>query len=1503
MTLDFSGWALNNKKLVYFLVAVLVAGGLFSAYKMGKLEDPEVKVKTAMVIATRPGASATEMELEVTDALERAIRTIGDVDNVKSWSYNDLSIIQVELKSTTKDETLEQCWDILRRKVGDVAISLPEGTAVKVQDDFSLVYGMFYALTGEGFSDRELSDYASLVQRELTNVSGVARVQIYGELDETIDITLQPERMASLGVSPMEVLATLKGQNGIFYAGYFDNGDKRVRVTVDDKLQTVEQISQIVIQGHEDDQLRLVNIATVESGYAKPVRNSMTHNGKKALGIAVAASSGTDIVKLGAEVEKCLENLSETRFPAGIEYEKVFYQPERVTDALETFFINLIESVAIVIAVLMLTMGIRSGIIIGISLITIVIGSFLLLDFFDGTMQRVSLASFILAMGMLVDNAIVIVDGILIDLKQGKSRHEALVSIGRRTAMPLLGATLIAILAFLPVFLSPDTAGVYVRDLFVVLAVSLMLSWILALVHMPLMADRWLKSAPKRNDAGNADSEKIYDSRVYGWLRSALHFGLRHRIASVAGAVVLVAVSVVGFRYVKQGFFPDMTYNQLYMEYKLPEGTNSTRVASDLRNIESYLCSRPEVTDITASIGGTPARYNLVRSIATPSLAYGELIISFTSAESLSDNIDEIQKYLTDNYPDAYVKLKKYNIMYKKYPIEATFVGPDPAVLNRLADSAMSIMEQTPEVCLITTDWDKAVPVMRAGYNQIEARRSNLTRENVAMSLLTATGGIPIGTFYEGRHENTIVLKCAEADGKSIENLENVPIFSALPDIGSLIDEETLLKFKMGTIDRDEIIRRLAQTYSLGQLGNGIAIEWEHPVIPRYNGQRSQTVMCSPIADVPTEAARQAVARQIEKIELPAGYSFHWGGEKEANSDTMHYLFMQVPLGIVLIIAVLIMLFGDYRKPTLVICCIPLLAIGIVAGMLIADKTFNFCSIVGALGLVGMLLKNCIVLLDEVNDEIGRGVEPVKALVESSCSRLRPVMMASLTTILGMIPLLGDDLFGSMAATIMGGLFFSTLATLFYLPILYALFFNINTAKNNMPKNRFPFIAVAIAFGAGLCPLSAKAQTTLSMDECIILAKEHNKKIAVADFQIASAEYMLKSAKANFLPSFSFEAMGIYANTDGSLDFEGGMLPVIGADGNPSDYNAFFPGLSVKYEMDLIYNATVKMVQPIYMGGKIRAGYKMAQIGRDMALLNRRISESDVVIQTSCAYADLVRAYELHKVSVSYNSMLDELKRAVEKAYKAGTKSKNEVLKVEVKLNESILKLRRAENAIRLATMNLCHYIGRPLDEKINVNTDLPKAEFETSNATDISSRPEVDLLANRSELMRHKVDMARSERLPQMGLTVQYGYMNGLKINGTRLFDRWSLLTGLQISVPLFNFGNQSNKVRVAKVQYEQSLAEESEAKELLELEAVQMKNRLDEAELELHLAEISLTSASENLRVSRRQYEVGAESLSDHLEAQVLWQQAETALVEARISRFLRSLEYRKSVGRVVG
>lgn len=554
------------------------------------------------------------------------------------------------------------------------------------------------------------------------------------------------------------------------------------------------------------------------------------------------------------------------------------------------------------------------------------------------------------------------------------------------------------------------------------------------------MANQYLRPTPAPQQG---EGTPHYDGKVYAALRRVLHFGLTHRWTAVFIVVGLLVLSGIGFRFMRQGFFPDMVYDQLYMEYKLPEGTNYTQVEKDLQDIEAYLKTRPEVTHVTASLGGTPGRYNLVRSVANPSLAYGELIIDFTSAETLVENLEDIQTYLSDHYPNAYVKLKRYNLMFKKYPIEAQFLGPDPAVLHQLADSARSIMEQSEAVRLITTDWDPQIPVLTIEYDQAAARALGLSRTDVSYSLLTACGGLPIGSFYEGIHRNTLYVKCLDENGRPIEDLGNTQVFSTLPSLNGLLSEETFVKLRSGKLSKEELIEQLMGSTPLKQISKRIDLRWEDPVVPRYNGQRSQRMQCTPAADMETEAARQAIVRQIESIPLPEGYSLQWQGERKASTQSMKYLFKNFPMAIILMIAILILLFKDYRKPAIIFCCIPTVIIGVVAVMLLTGKTFNFVAIVGTLGLIGMLLKNGIVLMDEITLQLSQGVPPVTALIDSAQSRLRAVSMAALTTILGMIPLLPDAMFGSLAASIMGGLTVSTLITLVFIPILYALFFGI----------------------------------------------------------------------------------------------------------------------------------------------------------------------------------------------------------------------------------------------------------------------------------------------------------------------------------------------------------------------------------------------------------------------------------------------------------------------------
>ncbi|MDR2362310.1 MAG: efflux RND transporter permease subunit [Prevotellaceae bacterium] len=1035
--------ALKNRLLIWFLVVAFIAGGVFAFFDMGKMEDPELIVRVAQVVTVYPGASAQEVELHVTDPLEKAIRSMTGLGAVESKSSANMSIIQVTLDVTMPEKEIQQHWDILRRKVNDLLPDLPpEAQKPVVMDDFGDVYGLFYVFTTDGFSDDEFNDCIESIKQELQTVEGAGKVATCGEQKPCIYIDIKQDRLAHLGVHFYELIQTIRAQNQMVYPGYFQSGNNRMRLEITDRYSHIEDIENLLIKGHEDDQLRLGDIATVHYGIIDPARQSMRYDGRGAIGLAVSMAPGHDITKVGKAVEKRLEQLVQTgSIPLGIEFHKVFFQSDRVNDAIRVFLQNLLEAIVIVIFVLMLTMGFRSGVILGTNLLVIVLGSFIILNLCDGTLQRVSLGALVLALGMLVDDAVVVVDGILVDRQRGVPRMQYLTDTARKTALPLLGATLIAILAFFPIFLSPDMAGIYVRDMFIVLAVSLAISWILSVTLAPIQADIFLrKKKPARSEA------ELFTGKFYVGLRRMLYFMLSHRLSTLAAVVALLALTVFGFGFVRQGFFPDFTYEQAYIEYKMPEGTHIHKVKTDLQHMEQQLLARNDVLHVTSSYGGTPFRYNLVRSVSEPSLSYGELIVDFTTPEALQKALPALQKELSENYPQAYVRIKKYNLMYKPFPIEALFCGPDPAVLKTLSAQAEAIMREEPSVMLVTNNWEPEAPVFMVAYNQSISRNTGVSRADIALSLLAATDGIPVSLYHNGETAAPLLLRTTDIRNRSLDDLSNIPILKAIPSLPTL-HQETIIGLMTGSRDRSAIISDILQPTLLSQVSDSLYLHWEDPVIRRVEGKRAICAQCNNMFGYTPAQSRKAIREKIEQIPLPDGYELSWRGEAQAKAESTRYLFAGVPVSIVLMFVILLMLFKDIRKPLIIVLCIPLASIGIVGGLLISGKEFGFVAIVASLGLIGMMIRNGIVLLEEVMRLSRAGTPPIDALLTASSSRFRPVVMAAATSIVGMIPLLSDVLFGSLAVVFMGGLTVGTIITLMIVPVLYAVLYKIKVNR------------------------------------------------------------------------------------------------------------------------------------------------------------------------------------------------------------------------------------------------------------------------------------------------------------------------------------------------------------------------------------------------------------------------------------------------------------------------
>ena len=929
--MNITSYALKNRALLKFLLAILLTGGIFSFYQMSKMEDPEITVIQAMVIATYPGATPYEVELEVAEPLERAILTMPSVRNVQSKSMDNLCMLTIDLEKTTQPGDLQQEWDLLRRKINDIIPSLPSGASTPVvMDNFGDVFGMFYAITFDGFSPTETMDYVTMIERRLKTIEGVGQISLYGEPVPSIDVEIDQTRIASLGILPSEILSSINNNNTTIYGGALESGNSRYSLDIGGKYQSINDIGKSILKGHQDETFKLSDIASIKPGTVSPLRSSLYYDGIQAVGLSIAMKKGFDITKVGKAVTKEIEQIN---LPAGIEINKVFYQPDRVNKAIHQFIGNLILSIVIVIAVLMITMGWRTGAVIGLGLLITVLGTVMILGMLNGTLQRVSLGAFIIAMGMLVDNAIVVADGILVDKRRGIKAPDVLTNTTDKTAWPLFGATVIAILAFFPIVLSPDTAGQYVRDLFIVLTVSLLLSWLLALTQIPLNMDRIIRN--KKYKQQQQQSNRYEDK-----FRKAVTFVLTHKTVMLSGVIIMLGLSIWGFRYVPRGFFPNMVYDQLYIEYQRNDTKNNAQIESDLKEIENWLKTQEGIKHVTISMGGTPSRYNLVRTIAEPALNYGELIVDFESPKILEKSTAAIQQYLNDQFPEAYARVKRYNLMYMKYPVELMFTGPDPAVLKSLAEQAKNVMDQTDGAILVTDDLKNSVPSLYVNYNHERAAQSALSRTEVGLSLLAATDGIPVSVFYDGKHRIPIIFKTTGAE------LENNAVWRIIPNVDAL-NEETFRDIYLGLKDKGDVIEELTATVPIHQINDQILINWKEPVVRRYNGNRAIKAQCNTTEQVTAEQLRQRLVPEINQIDLPDGYTMTWQGEYEASSEAQKYLFANVPLAIVLMIGILIAFFKDYKKQLIIILCLPLDFFGIVLSCLSGGKDFGFVAIVG----------------------------------------------------------------------------------------------------------------------------------------------------------------------------------------------------------------------------------------------------------------------------------------------------------------------------------------------------------------------------------------------------------------------------------------------------------------------------------------------------------------------------------------------------------------------------
>ena len=1007
-------YSLENKKIIYFFLAIMLIGGIYSFFKLPKKEDSPFVIKQAVLVTQYPGATPQEVEKLITEPIEREIQSMSDVFQIKSESYFGMSKISIELQPTLAPDYMPVKWDELRRKVANIQPRLPSGaSAINVSDDFGDVFGIYYALTAdEGFTYDDMRDWAQKIKTELTPIQGVQKVYLFAEQTQVVNVRISVPKLANLGIDPNSIQQVLQTQNLLVNTGEIMTGTYQLRVRAEGTYKSIEDIRDQLIVTKGGGEVRLGDITTIERGYMDPPSNLMRVDGKRAIGIGVATGAKDDVVAVGDAVAEHLKEM-EQLFPIGMELKTIYPENQIANEANNGFILNLIESLLIVIVIIFLVMGSRAGMLVGSSLLFSVGGTLLIMLIWGVGLNRTSLAAFIIAMGMLVDNAIVVTDNAQVGIKRGLSRYQALVDGATKPQWALLGATFIAVCSFLPMYLAPASVAEIVKPLFIVLGVSLGLSWILALTQTTTFGNFILKEAKP------GESKDPYDTKLYHKFENVLGRLIKRRYLTLTSVVATLFLSLFIMSIMPQSFFPIMNKPYFRADLIFPEGYGIDDVERNVIKIEEYLKNNDKIKSYSFTLGGSPVRYYLASSSIGPKPNFANVLIETKDAKDAQSEENKFYEYMVANYPDILTRSALFALSpVPDAAIEIGFVGDNIDTLVALTQRAQEIARKNDMVMEVRNSWGNKVPVWKPLYSQEKGLRLGITRQQMAYSLRSATNGVPLGEYREGDVFMPILLKDADRDSMNLNDIKTLPVYSA----------------KGRSVKVEQVI-------------DDFSLDYEYSVVKRYNRQRYMMMQCEPKRGANTMAAFSQLWQDIQQeVQVPEGYKLQYFGEQSEQDKGNKAIAANIPLMFGLIYLTLLFLFPKYyRKPVLIMCMLPLIFIGVVLGLLVFGKSLDFFAMLGLLGLIGMNIKNAIVLVDEIGLQLDSGLAPVNAVIEATKTRIVPVTMASGTTILGMLPLLGDAMFAGMAATIMGGLFVSTILTIFVLPVTYCIFFKIKS--------------------------------------------------------------------------------------------------------------------------------------------------------------------------------------------------------------------------------------------------------------------------------------------------------------------------------------------------------------------------------------------------------------------------------------------------------------------------
>ncbi|MHA6908650.1 efflux RND transporter permease subunit [Ralstonia pseudosolanacearum] len=1021
---NLSRWALEHQPLTRFLLVALLLGGIFAYTQLGQDEDPPFTFRAMVVQAFWPGATAEQMSRQVTDKIEKALQEVPYAWKIRSYSKPGETLVTFQLADTSPTKDTQQLWYTVRKKVGDIASSLPTGVrGPYFNDDFGDVYGSIYALSADGFTYRQLDDYADAIRQQLLRVPNVAKVTLLGDQDEKIYIEFQQAKFAQMGLDINSIANQIAQQNNIGPSGVLVTPTDNVQIRLSGQFSDIRDLENLSLRGPGGtSNIRLGDIATVRHGYIDPPRAKMRFNGKEVIGLGISMAKGGDIIQLGKDLRATVERIR-AKLPVGIEMQQVQDQPQSVQHSVGEFVHVLIEAVVIVLAVSFLSLGLHTkprlridvwpGLVVGLTIPLVLAVTFLFMNIFDIGLHKISLGALIIALGLLVDDAIIAVEMMVRKLEEGFSKMEAATFAYTSTAMPMLTGTLITATGFLPVGLARSTVGEYTFGIFAVTALALVLSWVAAVVFVPYLGYLLLHTKSHVGDGGH---HELFDTPFYNRFRGWVNWCVEYRKTVIVITLAAFVLGVFGFKYVEKQFFPDSSRPELMVELWLPEGASFSQTEAEAKRFEALIRQQKSVESVAFFIGSGAPRFYLPLDQILPQTNVAQAIVMPTSLETRESVRQEIIGLLKSQFPQLRGRVKLLpNGPPVPYPVQFRVMGPDIGGVRKIADQVKAIMQANPNTLGVNDNWNENVKLLRLDIDQDKARALGVTTGSIAQVTQTVMSGAPIAQYRDGDKLLDIVMRPQERERNTLDALQNVQVPTAS---GRVVP--------------------LTQVARVG-------FAWEPGVIWRENRDYGITVQSDVVDGVQGPTVTAQISPLLDKIraDLPPDYQIKIAGAEEESANAGASIAAQMPLCIFIIFTLLMLQLHSFSRSVMVFLTGPLGLIGAAATLLLLRAPMGFVAQLGITALIGMIIRNSVILVDQIEQDVATGVPTWTAIVEAAVRRFRPIILTAAAAVLAMIPLSRSVFWGPMAAAIMGGLIVATVLTLLFLPALYAAWFRV----------------------------------------------------------------------------------------------------------------------------------------------------------------------------------------------------------------------------------------------------------------------------------------------------------------------------------------------------------------------------------------------------------------------------------------------------------------------------